>query len=102
MDNNIEKVVKPGVTTDMLLEVIKELQEIIVGMVEVEESETENEAPETETETAPVTSMPVMEGMPDMEEDKMDGQMILSEAERRMLIGKNIWNGTFTPNSFNK
>lgn len=36
------------------------------------------------------------------EEEKMDGQMILSEAERRMLIGKSIWNGTFTPNSFNK
>ena len=36
------------------------------------------------------------------EEDKMDGQMILSEAERRMLIGKSIWNGTFTPDTLNK
>jgi hypothetical protein len=36
------------------------------------------------------------------EKEKMDGQMILSEAERRMLIGKSLWNGTFSPNSFNK
>lgn len=36
------------------------------------------------------------------EEEKMDGQMILSEAERRMLIGKSLWNGSFAPNSFNK
>jgi hypothetical protein len=36
------------------------------------------------------------------EKEKMDGQMIISEAERRMLIGKSLWNGTFSPNSFNK
>ena len=36
------------------------------------------------------------------EKEKMDGQMILSESERRMLIGKSVWNGTFAPNSFNK
>ena len=36
------------------------------------------------------------------EKEKMDGQMILSEAERRMLIGKSLWDGTFSPNSFNK
>jgi hypothetical protein len=56
MDNNIEKAVKPEVSKEMLLEVIKELQEIIIGMVEVEEeepeteSETETEAPELEVE----------------------------------------------------
>ncbi len=36
------------------------------------------------------------------EKEKMDGQMILNESERRMLIGKSLWNGTFSPNSFNK
>ena len=56
MDNNIEKAVKPEVSKETLLEVIKELQEIIVGMVEVEEeeleteTETETEAPELEVE----------------------------------------------------
>jgi len=59
MENNVEKAVKPEVSKELLLEVIKELQEIIVGMVEVEEPETEGsenegpetEGPETETET---------------------------------------------------
>ena len=42
----IEKAVKPEVSKESLLEVIKELQEIIIGMVEVEE-----EDPEMENET---------------------------------------------------
>jgi hypothetical protein len=55
MDNNIEKAVKPEISKETLLEVIKELQEIIVGMVEIEEedtveTETETEAPELEIE----------------------------------------------------
>jgi len=46
----IEKAVKPEVSKDSLLEVIKELQEIIVGMVEVEEEDPEmdNEATDSE------------------------------------------------------
>jgi hypothetical protein len=44
----IEKAVKPEVSKETLLEVIKELQEIIVGMVEIEEEE-----PEMETTEAP-------------------------------------------------
>ena len=53
--DDIEKAVKPEVSKETLLEVIKELQEIIVGMVEIEEeepeeAETETEAPELEIE----------------------------------------------------
>jgi hypothetical protein len=44
----IEKAVKPEVSKETLLEIIKELQEIIVGMVEIEEEE-----PEMETSEAP-------------------------------------------------
>ena len=49
----IEKAVKPEVSKETLLEVIKELQEIIVGMVEIEEEEPEMEEPEMETPEAP-------------------------------------------------
>jgi len=42
----IEKAVKPEVSKETLLEIIKELQEIIVGMVEIEEEEPEMETPE--------------------------------------------------------
>jgi hypothetical protein len=43
----IEKAVKPEVSKETLLEIIKELQEIIVGMVEIEEEEPEMETPES-------------------------------------------------------
>ena len=49
----IEKAVKPEVSKETLLEIIKELQEIIVGMVEIEEEEPEMEEPEMETPEAP-------------------------------------------------
>ena len=45
MDSNLEKAVKPEISKETLLEVVKELQEIIIGMLE-----TEDEAPEAETE----------------------------------------------------
>ena len=51
----IEKAIKPEISKEMLLEIIKELQEIIIGMVEIEEeepveAETETESPELEIE----------------------------------------------------
>jgi hypothetical protein len=52
----IEKAVKPEVSKETLLEIIKELQEIIVGMVEIEEEEPEEEEmeqPEMEAPEAP-------------------------------------------------
>ena len=50
---SIEKAIKPEVSKETLLEVIKELQEIIVGMVEIEEEDMEEEdSAEIEVEDA--------------------------------------------------
>jgi hypothetical protein len=57
MENNledsvtVEKAVKPEVSKDVLLEVIKELQEVIVGILEVEEEDPEMENDPTEAES---------------------------------------------------
>jgi uncharacterized protein YabE (DUF348 family) len=82
MENNIEKAVKPEVSKETLLEVVKELQEIIIGMIETEELELEQE---DEIEVTPANPAPI--GNP--EEDnvnwpvsKVDGQTDL-EAERK-------------------
>ena len=75
---SIEKAVKPEVSKETLVEVIKELQEIIVGMVEIEEEDS--------SETEPVAKM---DGQTDIEtenenetyksdnqdEDKWDNEM---------------------------
>jgi hypothetical protein len=70
----IQKAVKPEVSKDTLLEVIKELQEIIIGMVEVEEE------PEMEDETTnPENPMPVGNEIEDA--NNMDNTWPIAKAE---------------------
>ena len=73
MDNNLEKAVKPEVSKESMLEVIKELQEIIVGMIEVEEPETGAEAEDGESEGAPTGGSGEM--MPGMMDGRGDGRV---------------------------
>lgn len=108
----IEKAVKPEVSKDTLLEVIKELQEIIVGMVEVEEmdTETESESPELEVEDA----NPAPIGDPEKNDinwpvAKVEGQLIINEKEREILdeandepVKKSLWTGSLDPVDFAK
>lgn len=88
MNNDLEKAVKPEVSKETLLEVIKELQEIIVGMVEIEEpeneSETETEAPEMEVEDA----NPAPIGDPE-------------KNDINWPVEKSLWSGVFTTNKLN-
>lgn len=114
----IEKAVKPEVSKDTLLEVIKELQEIIVGMVEIEEeemdteteSETESESPELEVEDA----NPAPIGDPEKNDinwpvAKVEGQLIINEKEREIMdeakdeaVKKSLWTGSLDPVDFAK
>lgn len=91
-DQNIEKAVKPEVTKETLLGIIKELQEIIVGIVSDEECDMDEMGGENE-----------MEGMPEMDDAnpapigdpnkndvnwpvaKTEGQVIVNEVEREIL-----------------
>ncbi len=101
MNNDLEKAVKPEVSKETLLEVIKELQEIIVGMVEIEEPETEAETEDPEVEVEDANPAPI--GDPEKNDvnwpvNKTEGQSIISEEERRILnqgVKKSLWSGVF-------
>jgi hypothetical protein len=76
MDKIIEKAVKPDVSKETLLEVVKELQEIIVGMLEIEEeSNTEEDSDELKvSSTEPISKSEHIEDYEsdNEEEDKWD------------------------------
>lgn len=103
MDNNLEKAVKPEISKDTLLEVVKELQEIIIGIIEVEEEETESETEDTEIEITPTNPSPI--GDPDKndinwpvskstgEEDKEDYESDNEEEDKWDNISKACWSG---------
>ena len=117
MNNDIEKAVKPEISKEMLLEVIKELQELIVGMIEIEEEEPEDEN-ESETPKMEITTAnPSPIGDPEKNDvnwpvEKIEGQLILSNEERAILeqehlneqgqVRKSNWDQMFDPTSFNK
>lgn len=104
MENNIEKAVKAEVSKDTLLEVVKELQEIIIGMIEVEEEETESETEDADIEITPANPSPL--GNP--EEDNVnwpvsksnnieDYQSNNKEEDKEEVKKESPWGGAFRP-----
>lgn len=98
MDNNLEKAVKPEVSKESMLEVIKELQEIIVGMIEIEEPEAETE---TENGGESENSGEMMPGMMEAM-GKMEGQTDLEVEEENGTYSTKSWGGVFSPLNFKK
>lgn len=93
----IEKALRPEVSREQLYAVAMALHEAIEDLIDDEcDMEGEMES-EDSGESEDNGGMP---GMPEMEtEDKMDGQMYLSEEERRLVEGmnKSLWGGFFSP-----
>jgi hypothetical protein len=81
---SIEKAIKPEVSKETLLEVIKELQEIIVGMVEIEEEDYEEEGPVSK-----------MDGQTDLESERENGtyESDNEEEDKWNNIKKACWEG---------
>ena len=95
----IEKSVKPEVSKETLLEIIKELQEIIIGMVEVEETTAEEVVQEIESE---IDTNPAPVGDPDKNDvnwpvtksnDVQDYESDNEEEDKWDNIQKACWTG---------
>ena len=91
----IQKALRPEVTREQLYAVAMSLHEAIESLIDDECDDMEGDM---ESESEDSGEMEGMPGMGDME-DKMDGQMYLSEDERRMMEGmnKSLWGGSFSP-----
>jgi hypothetical protein len=106
---SIEKAIKPEVSKETLLEVIKELQEIIVGMVEIEEEDSEEEIEDSEVEVEDANPAPIgdpekndvnwpvskMEGQTDLEAETENGtyESDNEEEDKWNNIKKACWEG---------
>lgn len=92
MENDLEKAVKPEVSKETLLEVIKELQEIIVNMVSEEECEMQEMESENESEDG--TESEDGSGM------EMEGQMMSPEEMMNSVaksVDETLWKGMLDP-----
>ena len=90
----IQKALRQEVTREQLYAVAMSLHEAIESLIDDECDDMESES----EDSGEMEDMPGMSDMGEME-DKMDGQMYLSEEERRMLEGvqKGLWGGHFSP-----
>lgn len=95
-----EKALRPEVSKEQLYAVVQALQDVIEDFLDDECDMEEEDSMESEDsgESENMPGMPSMPEMPEME-DKMDGQMYISEEERRMMAGMNkgLWGGAFSP-----
>ena len=90
----IQKALRPEITREQLYAVAMSLHEAIETLID-DEDDAEGEIKSESEDSGEMEDMP---GMGEME-DKMDGQMYLSEEERRMVesMNKSLWGGHFSP-----